>query len=499
MRHDLSRRTFLASAAGGAAGLAVTACGKPVRRVAVGGAEVRQAEAARRKSGAPVRDVDLTAGPATLDLAGTPAETWAYGGAVPGRELRIRAGEVVRARLRNDLPDPTSVHWHGLALRNDMDGVAGLTQQPIAPGTTFTYDFAADVPGTYWFHPHAGLQLDRGLYAPLIVEDPAEPLSYDRELVVVLDDWLVGTTPEKTLEGLKSGGMQMGGMQMGGAGGGSDVGDDPGDVSYDMYLANGRPEADPATLEVRPGERVRLRLVNAGSDTAFRVAVGGHQLKVTHTDGFPVEPVTGDAVLIGMGERYDAIITVAGSGVFPLVALAEGKDGMARANLRSGPGTAPPAATRPSELDGKKRIQANDLRAAPPVALAARRPDRVHQVTLGGPPPGTYRWTINGRAASDEAKLFTDAKPLGVRRGERVRLEFENRSTMFHPMHLHGHTFQVVRPDGSAGPRKDTLLVKPTERLAVEFDAENPGQWLMHCHNLYHQATGMHSVVSYLQ
>jgi len=385
-----------------------------------------------------------------------------------------------------------------LALRNDMDGVAGLTQQPIGAGTSFAYEFAADVPGTYWFHPHSGLQLDRGLYAPLIIEDPAEPLAYDQELMIVLDDWLVGTTPEKTLDGLRSGGMQMGGMQMGGGGAGSDLGGDAGDVMYALYLVNGRPEADPATLDVRPGQRVRLRILNAGSDTAFRVAVGGHQLTVTHTDGYPVEPATGAALLIGMGERYDAIITVAGSGVFPLVALAEGKDGMARANIRSGPGSGPPAGTRPSELDGK-RIQALDLRAARPVALAARRPDRVHQVTLGGPPSGTYRWTINGRAAPDEAKLFTDAKPLGVRRGERVRLEFENGSTMFHPMHLHGHTFQVVGPDGSAGPRKDTLLVKPKERLAVEFDAENPGQWLMHCHNLYHQVAGMHSVVSYLK
>jgi len=467
----------------------------------VGGAEVQQAEAARRKSGATVRDVELIAGPATLDLAGTPAETWAYGGAVPGREVRIQAGEVLRARVQNDLPDPTSVHWHGLTLRNDMDGVAGLTQQPIGPGTNFTYEFAADVPGTYWFHPHAGLQLDRGLYAPLVIEDPAEPLAYDRELMIVLDDWLVGTSPEKTLEGLKAGGMQMGGMPMGGTpmgAGGSDLGGDAGDVTYAMYLVNGRPEADPATLDVRPGERVRLRILNAGSDTAFRLGVGGHRLTVTHTDGYPVEPVTGDAVLIGMGERYDAVLTVAGSGVFPLVALAEGKEGMARANLRSGPGTAPPAGTRPSELDGK-RIQALDLRAAAPVALAVRRPDRVHPVTLGGPPAGTYRWTINGRAAPNEAKLFTDSKPLGVRRGERVRLEFENRSTMFHPMHLHGHTFQVVGPDGKAGPRKDTLLVKPMERLAVDFDADNPGQWLMHCHNLYHQVTGMHSVVSYLQ
>jgi len=289
------------------------------------------------------RDIALTAAPARIDIGGQTVDTWAYGGAVPGREVRVRAGDVLRARITNQLPEPTTIHWHGLALRNDMDGVPGLTQAPIPAGADFTYEFVVPEPGTFWFHPHVGLQLDRGLYTPLVIEDPAEPGRYDREIVVVLDDWLsgVGPTPEDTLEGLRENGMQMGGagggMQMGGGGMAMSpaLGGDAGDVTYPSFLVNGRQGANPVTLDAKAGERIRLRILNAGGDTAFRVALGGHQLTVTHTDGFPVEPVTVDALLIGMSERYDVMVTVAGDGAFPLVAVAEGKGGQALAVLRS--------------------------------------------------------------------------------------------------------------------------------------------------------------------
>jgi len=446
-----------------------------------------------------VRDVTLTAGPAVIDLAGTSANTWAYNGSVPGAEVRAKAGEVLRAKVANNLPEPTTVHWHGLALRNDMDGVPGLTQAPIAPGTTFTYEFTLPEPGTFWFHPHAGVQLDRGLYTPLIIEDPAEPGRYDRELTVVLDDWLSATTtPEQTLTGLREHGMDMtgpdGSMQMASS---PPLGGDAGDVIYPMFLANGRPPADPAVLDVKQGERIRLRILNAGSDTAFRVALGGHQLTVTHTDGFPVQPVTVDALLIGMSERYDVTFTVAGSDAYPLVALAEGKGGQAMGVLRSGTAAAMPAGdVRPTELDGRL-LQLSELRASPEVAIPAKGPNRTHAVALGGPGTKGYHWTVNGREVDNEAEVLDKAKVLKVRQGERVRLAFTNQTTMFHPMHLHGHTFQVVAAGGAAGPRKDSLIVRPRETILVDFDADNPGQWLIHCHNLYHQAAGMHSVLSY--
>lgn len=172
------------------------------------GPEVQAAEAARKATG-PVSEVKLTATATPLDLGGgLTVRSWAYGDELPGREVRVTAGGTLAVTLANNLPEATSLHWHGIALRNDMDGVPGLTQRDVAPGASFTYRFAVAHPGTYWFHPHSGLQLDRGLYAPLIVEDPKEPLSYDKEWVVVLDDWIDGvdgSTPEAVLAELRKG------------------------------------------------------------------------------------------------------------------------------------------------------------------------------------------------------------------------------------------------------------------------------------------------------
>jgi len=262
----------------------------------------------------------MAAQPATIDLGSRTVRTWAYGESVPGPVLRTTAGDLLRVEVTNRLPAETSIHFHGVALSNDMDGVPGITQDPIRAGTAFVYEFTTPDPGTYFFHPHSGVQLDRGLYGVLVVEDPAEPGDYDQEWIVVLDDWIDGTgqTPDDVLAGLVSmSGMGHGGMMgesmhsplLGGAG----------DVDYPLYLLNGRTARAPVTLTGKPGQRARLRIVNAGSDTAFRVALADHRLTVTHSDGFPVEPVTTDALLIGMGERYDVIVDLA-DGVFPLVA-----------------------------------------------------------------------------------------------------------------------------------------------------------------------------------
>lgn len=493
--NPISRRQFLVMAGSAYAGLVLAGCGGREDEVEATDPAVARAEERRRRPGAAVRDVTLTAAPLTVDLAGLQAETWAYNGALPGPEIRVKAGEVVRARLRNDLPADTTIHWHGIALSNDMDGVPGVTQEPVRPGNEFVYEFTAPDPGTFWFHPHVGLQLDTGLYAPLIVEDPADPGDYDREYTVVVDDWVhgLGAAPEDTFRTLQSGG---GAHAQHGAGGGGRAGQPdqllgghPGDVSYPLFLMNGRPPKDPPTFEARRGERVRLRILNAGGDSPFRVALGGHRLTVTHTDGFPVEPVVVDALLMGMAERYDVVVDVTQEGVFPLVALAEGKANHALGLLRSGSGPPPPPNLRPAELNGRL-LALGDLTAAPAVALPPGAPDRTHPAVLGGGEEG-YRWTINGRAGHHE-------KGLKVREGERVRLAFHNRTAMFHPMHLHGHTFQVQGTGTAPGPRKDTVIVRPDERLAVDLVADNPGQWMLHCHNAYHLEGGMATMLSYV-
>ena len=489
----VSRRQFLVAAGAGATGLAAGACtGRPKPRpVGPSAAAVAQAEARRHKPGAATHQVDLVAGPATLDLAGTKVTTWAYNQTVPGPAVRLRAGEVLRAELTNRLPESTSIHWHGVALRNDMDGVPGVTQPAIPPGGRFTYQFTAPDPGTFFFHPHTGLQLDRGLYAPLLVDDPAEPGAYDHEAVVVLDDWTdgVGASPEQLQARLQQQGGMMGGGMMGmmGQGGSQTLGGAGGQLDYPAYLLNGRPPSDPPTIRAKPGARLRLRVVNAAAETAFRLALGGHRLTVTHTDGMPVRPVTVDTLVLGMGERYDALVTL-GDGAAPLVAVAEGKRGGAFGVVRTGAGATPAADAHPAELDGRL-LDLADLRAAPSVALPARQPDRTHRVVLSGGMMDA-RWTINGRTADD-------AVPLTVGQGERVRLLFANQSMMFHPMHLHGHSFQVQGGPGP-GPRKDTVIVRPMEQLAVDLAADNPGQWMLHCHNLYHQQAGMMTTLSYV-
>jgi FtsP/CotA-like multicopper oxidase with cupredoxin domain len=514
----ITRRNLIRGAAGLGGVVAIgglAGCGKTDSTGSLVGPTsdaVAKAEAARRGGGSLVA-TRLTAQRATIDLGGVSVATWAYGDTVPGPLLRATAGDILRVDLANELPGiDTSVHWHGIALRNDMDGVPGITQDPIAAGESFRYEFTVPDPGTYFYHPHTGVQLDRGLYGVLVVDDPGEPGEYDAEWVVVLDDWIDGTgkTPDDALEELHaakasdSGGTGdmgdmpgmdasstagMSGMDgMSGMGGMESAMQSPilggsGDISYPHYVVNGRTPQAPVTLTGKPGQRVRIRLVNAGSDTAFRVALGGHRLTVTHSDGFAVSPAETDALMIGMGERFDVIATL-GDGVFPLVAMAEGKPGQGLALVRTGGGQAPAATVRPTELT-EQIMLGSDLDPAENSRLAERGVDRRHSLVLGGS-MAPYRWTVNGNT-------FPDAAPLPVKQGERVRLRLSNRTMMFHPMHLHGHTFAVV--DG--GARKDTVIVRPMQSLDVDLDADNPGQWAAHCHNIYHAESGMMTTLSY--
>ncbi|MCX4853150.1 multicopper oxidase family protein [Streptomyces canus] len=543
--NSINRRSVLLAGLGAAGtGLLAACSGNTSNNPALlspSGSQVARTEKKRTSTGR-VHRLDLTAAPGTLDLGGgITAKSWAFSGQAPGKEIRISAGDTLAAELSNQLPDrtTTSIHWHGIALRSDMDGVPPLTQTGVRAGSTFTYRFIADAPGTYFFHPHVGVQLDRGLYAPLIVEDPKEPLSYDDEWVVVLDDWLDGVTgtPDEAFAELRQG---MGGMDMSGTGGASApsgsagssghdmghtggmdmsgasmdattaspsaspgdgmsmrfmlmgatselLGGDAGDVKYPYHLINGRVPADPAVHTGKPGSRVRLRIINAGGDTAYRVALGGHQLTITHTDGFPVEHQQADTLLVGMGERYDVLVTL-GDGVFPLVALAEGKNASGMALVRTGSGSAPKPTVRPAELDGVI-MTAAQLRAADDVRLDEKKTGRVHRIELTGS-MAKYDWSINGRRYD---MADPTANPLLVEEGERVRLDFVNTSDMWHPMHLHGHTYQL----GSTGPRKDTTIVLPRKTVSVVFDADNPGQWMLHCHNAYHGEAGMMAVVAY--
>jgi len=497
----ITRRQLLSGAFGLAAGATLAACGSSSLGTAGGLGPIPATPTTGQ-----TRSFALRARRTEVDLGGKVVSTWAYGDTVPGKPLRANVGDRVKVAFANDLPEPTSVHWHGLAIRNDMDGVPMVTTPEVAAGSNFDFDFVVPDAGTHWFHPHTGLQIDHGLYAPFIVDDPAEPGAYDHEWIIVLDDWTdgVGDTPEQLLAKLQSdaggqasgdagrSGMGMGGMQMGGGGGSgaSEMsgmsGMDGGDVTYPLYLINGRSSTDPEVFTAKPGQKVRLRIINAGADTIFTLALGGHELRVTHTDGFPVEPVTTTALTIAMGERYDAMVTFK-DGVFPLVAEPVSKTGSARALIRTGSGAVPAMANRPSELDAYP-LAVSALSVANGHALASRQPDSVQDLVLTGS-MRPYEWKINGRT-------YADTVPLTIRAGQAGRLNIRNHSMMPHPIHLHGHTFQLG-PAGGSGPRKDTVLIPAMGRTSVDFAATNPGKWMVHCHNAYHAEAGMMTRLEY--
>jgi FtsP/CotA-like multicopper oxidase with cupredoxin domain len=498
MTESFSRRAFIAGTV--AAGLAIAGCSR-AKTDRIPTDRISAVEAARPHTGRTV-PVQLAPGRAEIDLGGTRAATFAYGDTLPGPLIRANVGDELAVTVNNRLNHPTSLHWHGIALRNDMDG-ASPASPDIEAGAEFVYRFSVPHAGTYWAHPHTGLDVDTGLYLPIIVDDPAEPASYDAEWVVVLDDWTdgVGSSPQQIYDGLHGDSMPgMGGMPgmrgmdgmhgmhgMGGVGGSTLLGGEGGDVSYPYYLINGRIPAAPITFGAKPGQRLRIRIINAGSDTAFRVALAGHRMTVTHTDGYPVKPTDVDTLLVGMGERYDVLVTV-DDGVFPLVALAEGKDALGRALLASGAGSAPGPDYRPPELD--RQVGTVDMfTAAAEVDLGSAKPDIALSADLTGGMM-SYNWGINGRH-------FADMESLTITQGQRATLTFNNMSMMWHPMHLHGHTFQVVKPDGGQGARKDTVIVRPMQRLTVELVADNPGEWMLHCHNTYHQEAGMMTSLRY--
>jgi len=404
-----------------------------------------------------------TAAAGAVDVGGRQTyRSWFLDGAYPAPEIRVREGETLRVLLANQLPEPTSIHWHGVPLPNAMDGVPGVTQEAVQPGGTFVYEFPAAPAGSYLYHSHYGLQLDRGLTGSLVIEEADSHVAWDREYTVFLDDYLPGD-PKPLL-----GGMGMGGRT----------------PPYAGLLINGKLPAAAPDFRVLRGERVRLRLINGGSATTFRVAITSHRLEVTHADGRPVEPVVVDSVTLGMGERVDVIVTASRPGVWALVAAPlEVQATPARAVLRyrgvrGGRGV---GAQVPAGLYGGRQLALEDLVAIEAEPGGERPIDRVLELRLSGGMMSSA-WTINGQA-------YPDADPIDLRAGERVEFRMFNQSNMRHPMHLHGHFVRVGRA------LKDTVSVRPMGRLSFTFTADNPGNWLFHCHNAYHMEAGMARVV----
>lgn len=486
----------------------------------------------------------------TLDVLGKPAKVYGITGpgGLPG--LIAEAGQRFSAVVENRLSEPTVLHWHGQTPPNSQDGVPGLTQAPIPGGASLGYDYTLR-PGTHWMHSHHGLQEQRLMAAPMIVREA--PNADRQEVVMLLHDFSFTDPAEQfaKLTGMSapdhatmhhggqmpqhSGGMgqmdhgsmdhgsmdhsqmpqhsmpsnpqagQQTGMDMtamhamhmnqGTAGHGqhSMMGgmSHANDLDYDAYLANDRTLDDPQVTQVEAGGRVLLRIINGATTTAFFIELPGLRGDVVAVDGNPVQPVPGSRFPIAMGQRLDILLTIPkDGGAWPVLARREEareQTGIILATKGADIAKLDNQAAQASDslsLDLESRLTALH-------SLSRRQADRRLTLSLEGNMMG-YQWTLNGDS-------FGQHKPLTVKRGERVELTFMNHSDMMHPMHLHGHAFQVVALGGRrlAGALRDTVIVPSMTSVTVAFDADNPGEWVCHCHNLFHMAAGMMTTVKY--
>lgn len=410
----------------------------------------------------------------------------------------VKGGQF-RVALDNETREPTSIHWHGLILPNGQDGVPYVTQAPIKPGERRLYDFPIVQAGTFWMHSHFGLQEQQLLTAPLILRHP-KAAPEEHEVVVILNDFTT-RAPLDILAELKGTGKTVRAPRpptpmgtaapMAGQAGMAMGGPDLNDIRYDALLANRRTLADPEVVRVRPGERVRLRIIAGSSGTNFFINTGALRAEAVAVDGEDIVPLLGSTFELAIAQRLDLRMRIpAGQGTYPILAQGEGSD------LRAGVILATPQASIPRLAPKAKapagaltNIQESRLRAVK--SLPARSVDRKLQLTLDGR-MADYLWMLNDQA-------WPRVTPLEVKKGERVEMAFVNRTGMAHPMHLHGHVFQVTEIDGKRlpGAKRDTVFVMPRQTVTVQFDADYPGYWMLHCHILYHLDAGMATVMKY--
>ncbi|OGA16527.1 MAG: copper oxidase [Betaproteobacteria bacterium RIFCSPLOWO2_02_FULL_66_14] len=403
--------------------------------------------------------------------------TWSYNGVVPGPVLRYRQGERLRVEVENSLDAETTIHWHGLRVPNAMDGVPHLTQAPIAArGGRFVYEFDLPDAGTYWYHPHlaSAEQVGRGLYGALVVEE-REPPVVDRDLVWVLSDWRL----DRSARMVADFGNFMDASHAGRIG--------------NTVTVNGSIREN---FAVRSGERIRLRLVNAATARIFGLRFEGHEPAVVAHDGQPVAPRRAERIVLGPGMRADLILDcVAPPGsrhrviddfyrqrAYRLLDLAYSDEPAIRSTF------GPVPALMPNPI------------AEPDLGRAERHRVRFEGGMMGRLPMGAMRhgmaWMVNGRPIAETDHRHEPL--LSFARGSSQVIEFANDTAWHHPIHLHGHVFRVLSRDGKPEPERpwaDTVLLDPDSRAEVAFVADNPGDWMLHCHVLGHQASGMMAVV----
>ncbi len=508
-------------------------------------------------------DIELRIAKGSLDIDGKPARAVTINGTVPGPLLRLREGQNLRLTVRNDLDEATSLHWHGILLPFQMDGVPGVSFPGIKPRSTFTYEFPIRQAGTYWYHGHSGLQEMMGVYGPIVI-DPAAPHAapFEREHVVLLSDHSfvhparilrnLKVEPgyynhqRQTLAGLLTGEdqtlaqrIEWGRMRMDP----TDLSDVTGEVL--SYLVNGHGPKTNWTALFKPGERVRLRFINAAAMTVFNVRIPGLAMTVVGADGQDVQPVAVDEFQFSPGETYDVIVTPLEDRAWTIVGESVDRSGMALATLapRAGMrGEVPPRRPRTiltmkdmgMDMEGmagmdmkghsmRDGANAPQVKLGPGVEMINPMPmDRTGDPGLGldhaghrvltyrdliarEPNPDTraaereievhltgamdrYMWSMDGQTMSEAHE------PLPMRAGERVRVTLINDTMMAHPIHLHGHYFELVTGHGDHSPRKHTVNVLPGGKVSWDVTAIE-GDWAFHCHLFLHMAMGMMRIV----
>ena len=403
--------------------------------------------------------------------------------------LVAKKGQNFNVKLMNTLNIPTSIHWHGILLPNGQDGVAFVTQYAIYPGTEYHYFFPLIQSGTYFMHSHYGLQEQRLLSAPLILIDDTESDLANKDVVVLLTDFSF-KSPSQIYQELRCN-RNTKDMPSSNTKSMEVSRPDVVEVNYDAFLANSKTLSHPDIFEVSPGDRVRLRIINASSATNFFIHLGPLEGAAIAVDGNRIASLKNKLFELGIAQRIDIIVTIPPSGgSYPILAQGEATD-MQAGIILSTPGSNVPR-LNPKSVS-KAGILTNEqetlLRALSP--LSEKKIDRKMTIDLGGDMLN-YVWTLNGQA-------WPEVTPLLIKKGERVEITFRNLTAMTHPMHFHGHFFQVTEMDGKSfeGAMRDTVLVGPKSTVKIQFDANNPGVWPLHCHLLYHLEAGMFTVVKY--
>ena len=418
-----------------------------------------------------VRTFDLVAAPAELPLIdGKTLRVWAYNGQVPGPTLRVRLGETVRVRFTNHLPEATTIHWHGVRLPNAMDGVPGVTQPPIPAGGSFVYEFTPKDAGTFWFHPHvrASEQVERGLYGVLVVED-ASPPPYTQDLVWVLDDWRLDASGQIDPAFNTRHDLAMDG-RWGGA-----------------ITVNGRTDA---TLRVRPGERVRLRLLDSANGRVFALDFGELNAQIIAVDGLYLRaPIAANGFELAPGNRVDVDLTFDQTSARPMEIwdrfIAQWPNRLASVEISG-------------ELVDTPRFASPARAHVPSWSSAVDEPiEHTFQLDAQSGGPFGLAWTIDGVAFEGHDHAMPPS--LTLDRGRFHHLRFANASPRIHPIHLHGMFFRLLARDGARVDEpffRDTVLVHPRETIDIGVVPTEVGTWMMHCHILEHAEAGMMTTIA---